>query len=116
MRLAWGQQPNGLIATVGGHEMYHHGICTLMLAEVAGMTDAPLGKDIRAALEKAVAVLLEAQRTTGPHAGGWRYRVSGTDADMSVTGWQLMALRAAKNLGSQNNRRPACQIGHVSWS
>src|SRR5690349_11901773 len=32
------QQPNGKIATAGGHEMYHHGICSLMLAEAAGMT------------------------------------------------------------------------------
>jgi hypothetical protein len=93
------QQPNGLIATAGGHEMYHHGICTLMLAEVAGMTDAALGKEVRAALQKAVPVLLAAQRTAGPHAGGWRYRIDSPDADLSVTGWQLMALRAANNLG-----------------
>lgn len=93
------QQPNGLIATTGGHEMYHHGICTLMLAEVAGMTDSQLGKEVRTALEKAVAVLLEGQRMTGPNAGGWRYRVESLDADLSVTGWQLLALRAAKNLG-----------------
>jgi hypothetical protein len=93
------QLPNGLIATAGGHELYHHGICTLMLAEVAGMTDAALGKEVRAALRKAVPVLLEAQRTEGTHAGGWRYRVSGNDADLSVTGWQLLALRAAHNLG-----------------
>src|SRR6266481_6147430 len=36
------QHTNGLIAAEGGHEMYHHGICTLMLAEVAGMTDGKL--------------------------------------------------------------------------
>ncbi len=93
------QQPNGLIAAVGGHEMYHHGICTLMLAEVAGMTQGKLAQDVRVKLEKAVAVVLKAQRKNGNAAGGWRYRVVGTDADMSVTGWQLLALRAAKNLG-----------------
>jgi hypothetical protein len=93
------QQPNGLIAAAAGHEMYHHGICTLMLAEVAGMTDAKLGAEVRQRLEKAVKVILQAQRTSGPHRGGWRYRVVGSDADMSVTGWQLLALRAAKNLG-----------------
>ena len=37
------QKKNGLIATEGGQEMYQHGISTLMLAEVAGMTDAELG-------------------------------------------------------------------------
>jgi hypothetical protein len=94
------QHPGGLLANAGGHEMYHHGIATLMLAEVAGMTDAKLGKDVRRALEKAVALILKAQRTQAQHAGGWRYRVTHYDgSDMSVTGWQLMALRAAKNLG-----------------
>ena len=36
---------------------------------------------------------------TGRDAGGWRYSVYGSDADLSVTGWQLLALRAAKNVG-----------------
>jgi hypothetical protein len=93
------QQPNGLIATVGGHEMYHHGICTLMLAEVAGMTQGKLAHEVKTKLEKAIEVILKAQRTTGHYAGGWRYRIASQDADMSVTGWQLLALRAAKNLG-----------------
>jgi hypothetical protein len=95
------QQPGGLIATEGSQEMYHHGICTLMLAEVAGMTDGPLGDQVRAALERAVAVILRAQRKgTGAERGGWRYRVLHTGgSDISVTGWQIMALRAAKNLG-----------------
>jgi hypothetical protein len=95
------QQANGLIASEGGHEMYHHGICTLMLAEVAGMTEGPLADDVRKKLEKAVAVILKGQRkdTSGVHRGGWRYNVNGYDSDISVTGWQVMALRAAKNLG-----------------
>jgi squalene cyclase len=97
------QQPNGLIATDGGHEMYQHGIATLMLAEVAGMTDGELGKEVRKKLEKAVAIILKAQRGgKGADRGGWRYHVQPTDnpnSDMSVTGWQLMALRATKNLG-----------------
>jgi Prenyltransferase and squalene oxidase repeat len=98
------QQPNGLIASDGSHEMYHHGISTLMLAEVAGMTDGPLAEEVRRKLEKAVAVILVAQRASGVDKGGWRYRVAasridGQDADISLTGWQVMALRAAKNLG-----------------
>ena len=40
--------------------MYHHGIATLMLAEVAGMTDGDLGGEVRRALEKAVALILQA--------------------------------------------------------
>ena len=95
------QRENGLIASDGGHEMYHHGICTLMLAEAAGMTDGKLGEEIRKKLVKAVDVILKAQRTeNGPERGGWRYQVVHIGgSDMSVTGWQLMALRAAKNVG-----------------
>lgn len=94
------QQPNGLIATQAGHVMYHHGICTLMLAEVAGMTDGDLAKDVKKGLEKAVAVILKSQRIHKPHRGGWRYTTSAeSDSDISVTGWQVMALRAAKNVG-----------------
>jgi hypothetical protein len=95
------QKVNGLIAVSGGHEMYHHGIATLMLAEVAGMTDGELAVEVRHKLAKAVAIILRAQRTgTGQAAGGWRYQVAHVGgSDLSVTGWQLMALRAAKNLG-----------------
>jgi hypothetical protein len=94
------QNPNGLIASAAGQqEMYHHGICTLMLAEVAGMCDAELGARVRKKLEKGIEVILQAQRQRGEHIGGWRYRVQALDGDISVTGWQVMALRAAKNLG-----------------
>jgi len=94
------QQANGLLASEGGHEMYHHGIATLMLAEVGGMCEGALARDVRKGLEKAIQVILKAQRTQGEHRGGWRYRITHYDgSDISVTGWQLMALRASKNLG-----------------
>ncbi len=97
-----GQRGNGLFGSIGQYEMYQHGICTLMLAEVAGMTaDKSLAQEIRDKLVKAVTLILRAQRRPnhGVHRGGWRYRIGSTDSDMSVTGWQLMALRAAKNVG-----------------
>jgi prenyltransferase/squalene oxidase-like repeat protein len=80
-------------------QMYHQGICTLMLAEAAGMTDAKLGAEVRAGLGKAVKVILKAQATEGTDRGGWRYNVDSNAGDVSVTGWQILALRAAKNLG-----------------
>jgi hypothetical protein len=89
----------GIIATETNYTMYHHGICTLMLAEVAGMTGDRQGAEVRRALEKAVDVILRAQRTAGLHEGGWRYHVGKEDGDISVAAWQLLALRAAKNLG-----------------
>jgi hypothetical protein len=94
------QQPNGLIGADAYFEMYQHGICTLMLAEVVGMTDGKQADEVRQRLEKAVQVILRAQRSGGNHRGGWRYRAfQGDDGDISVTGWQLMSLRAAKNVG-----------------
>lgn len=92
------QKPNGILAS-DGLEMYHHGIGTLMLAEVCGMLDRERGSAVRKAVEKGVLLILKAQRTKGPHRGGWRYKAGQDDADMSITGWQIMALRAAKNLG-----------------
>ena len=51
-------------------------------------------------LEKAVRVILKAQvKGNGHHQGGWRYRVDSNDADLSVTSWQVMALRGARNIG-----------------
>lgn len=56
------QQPSGLFAANGGHEMYQHGISTLMLAEVFGMTDAALGKELKPKLEKGVQLILRAKK------------------------------------------------------
>ena len=52
---------------------------------------------------QAVRVILPAQRTkaNSPHDGGWRYHVAGGDADLSITGWQVAALRAAKDAGCE---------------
>ncbi|NQV25986.1 MAG: terpene cyclase/mutase family protein [Rhodopirellula sp.] len=85
----------------GSGPMYTHGICTLMLAEVAGMVDASLSDRVRQSLERAIRLILKAQAVPKgqSHAGGWRYHASSNDSDLSVTGWQLLALRAAKNIG-----------------
>jgi hypothetical protein len=96
------QLRNGLFAPINGgnHEMYYHGICTLMLAEVAGMMpDIRESRELKEHLQDAVKIILVGQRKQGDDRGGWRYRVQGFDSDMSVTGWQLMALRASRNLG-----------------
>ena len=76
--------------------MYCHGISTLMLAEVAGMVPDPVLADrVQKALAHAVDVIVKAQDVKkGPeHAGGWRYQPNSNDSDISVTGWQVMALR-----------------------
>lgn len=77
-------------------QMYEHGFGTLFLAELSGMlpsTDRQ--RRLRDLLEKAVGVSLRSQN----REGGWRYLPRVSDADVSVTVAQLMALRAAKNAG-----------------
>jgi hypothetical protein len=99
------QQQNGLLVSQTSHgPMYCHGISTLMLAEVAGMTPEPqLGDRVRAALVRGVKLIVAAQSVpkSADHAGGWRYQPTSNDSDISVTGWQLMALRAAKAAGCE---------------
>lgn len=85
----------------GDHGMYSHGISTLMLAEVVGMLKKDQRKRCRETLEKAIRLILVAQNLTksSRNAGGWRYSHTARDSDLSVTGWQLLALRAAKDVG-----------------
>ncbi|MFO0957332.1 MAG: prenyltransferase/squalene oxidase repeat-containing protein [Isosphaeraceae bacterium] len=97
------QKPNGLLVSNTSHgPLYCHGISTLMLAEVIGLsTDEALAGRCRKSLAKAVELLLKAQAVAKnpDHAGGWRYQPTSHDSDLSVTGWQLIALRAAKDAG-----------------
>jgi hypothetical protein len=97
------QRSDGMLIAGSSHgPMYCHGISTLMLAEVVGMTPDPaLADQARQALTRAVRLILMAQNLPkGPdHAGGWRYQPTSRDSDISVSGWQLMALRAAKSAG-----------------
>lgn len=90
------QESSGAFTTRG--QMYEHGIVTLLLAEVVGMTDH---RRARQALERAVALTLRAQNVSksARDAGGWRYTPNSSDSDLSVTAWQMLALRAARNAG-----------------
>jgi hypothetical protein len=83
---------NGLIASGTAPPMYQHGLATLALAELYGMTRRP---DIRQRLEAAVGLIVRTQND----AGGWRYQPVKADADMSVTVMQIVALKAAMNAG-----------------
>ena len=75
-----------------GRSMYEHGLGTLALSEVWGMTSR---KDVRDALKLAVDVILKSQNGQG----GWRYNPRPADADLSVTVMQIVALASAKEAG-----------------
>ena len=96
------QEDNGMLVHKRSHgPMYSHGISTLMLAEAVGMMGESDAPDVRRALERAIKLILEAQdvRKDQRHVGGWRYQVDSRDSDLSVTAWQVLALRAAKDVG-----------------
>jgi hypothetical protein len=83
---------DGYLVGAHGGNMYCHGMATLALAELWGMT----GDDrIKPVLKKAVQLIVRCQNPQG----GWRYQPAPNDADISVTIMQVMALRAAKNGG-----------------
>lgn len=91
-------------AGVGETAFYNHAISSLMLSELYGMSEAPESDRLRLAIVQALAVTLETQRWPKDHPedrNGWRYAndVSDMDSDLSVTGWQLMFLRSARNAG-----------------
>jgi hypothetical protein len=69
--------------------LYSHGIATMALCEAVGMT----GDDIiRPAAERACRFVTASQH---PDRGGWRYTPR-SDADLSVSGWMLVALRSGQ--------------------
>jgi Prenyltransferase and squalene oxidase repeat len=93
---------DGYIGRIDGSRMYGQGIVTLALSEAYGVEHDPQQRvRIRAAIELSVSVILKAQQVEKPepHAGGWRYEPQSTDSDLSLVGWNLLALRAARNIG-----------------
>ncbi len=115
------QGSGGLIAQAGkpatGEDyasrtgMYNHAISGVVLCEAYGMMDARTNARIRVAIDAALDFSYKMQRTPKRNPsdiGGWRYlhRRSADDSDLSVTSWQLMFLRAAKNAGFDVPRGP----------
>jgi hypothetical protein len=80
---------------------YNHAIAGLMLGEAYGQVSGKRAREVRAALDKALQFTRKLQtRPKNPaDAGGWGYfRPQGDlDGDLSITAWQVMFLRSAKN-------------------
>jgi len=105
------QQADGLLAYSGGGAYrstsgktanYNHAIAALMLTEVYGMTDRTRAARLKPAILAALNFTRRNQtlpKQSPSEVGGWRYLYSDTygESDLSVTAWQLMFLRSAKN-------------------
>ena len=113
------QKQNGLLALLaddtpqlsrqggsglGTNIAYNHAISSLMLSELYGMSQPQRARRMKGAIEKALAATLKMQRWPKDKEvdkGGWRYLDDRdeSDSDLSVTGWELMFLRSARNAG-----------------
>lgn len=93
---------DGYYGNRDGSRMYGHGIIALMLTEMIGMgaNDAQ-DRLLLSRCQRAIDLILSAQAQKKPkqYMGGWRYTPNSNDADLSVSVWQLMALRSANNDG-----------------
>ncbi|MGB7160868.1 MAG: prenyltransferase/squalene oxidase repeat-containing protein [Tepidisphaeraceae bacterium] len=93
---------DGYFGKVDGSRMYGQGIVVTALCEAYGLEhDAARRAAMRAVLVKALKVILDAQavKKDPAHAGGWRYEPTSADSDLSVTAWNAIALRAARDIG-----------------
>ncbi|HVJ87084.1 MAG TPA: hypothetical protein VM452_15625, partial [Caulifigura sp.] len=99
------QKPGGFIGndpggkrgeTVPGNMagMYGHAMATFALAEAYAMSrDHVEARRLRTAVERGIAFILASQLEDG----GWRYfQYQTLGGDMSIFGWQLMALKSAQ--------------------
>lgn len=93
---------DGYYGKIDHSRMYGHGIVTLALIEAWGVEPEPERRRImRQAIQHAIQVILDAQAVTKtpPWVGGWRYEPQSPDSDLSLSGWNALALRAAQKAG-----------------
>ena len=95
--------------TFGTAQLYQHAIATLGVIEaLVDFGDTGL----EPVAEGAIQLILRSQNTEhkpetlqgpippdAPHYGSWRYEPDDVDGDISVSAWQVLALRAALNAG-----------------
>ncbi|MES2571541.1 MAG: prenyltransferase/squalene oxidase repeat-containing protein [Verrucomicrobiota bacterium] len=102
------QQQGGLLAVAGGGSSssgktanYNHAIAGLMLTEVYGLTSRTQAAKVKPAILNALAFSRKVQtlpKTAPQDTGGWRYlNGQSNDSDLSVTSWQVMFMRSARN-------------------
>jgi len=86
-------KPDGDIRTGNSNNgMYDQGIAGMTLCEAYGISRDPA---LLAPASNVVAFIARAQNKDG----GWRYQPGAQDSDLSVFGWQFMALHSARTAG-----------------
>jgi hypothetical protein len=124
------QKPNGLVALiapqgetisrqvnhlVGSTAAYNHAIASLALSENYSLGGSAVAEELAPVIEHALEASLQMQKWQKRRRvdeGGWRYvnvTAAGSeamDSDLSVTGWDLMSLRSAKNAGFDVPQEP----------
>ena len=95
--LAAQQQEDGSLAGEANYyaRMYSHGIATYALAEALALEGDRPDPGLRRAVRKAVDYIVAQQYPDG----GWRYSQRFRTGDVSMFGWQCMALKSADNAG-----------------
>lgn len=88
-RLIEWQRTDGSFDRTDRGQMYAHGLATIALCEAFALTH---DRKLLVPAQTAVQYIVAAQH----RRGGWRYK-PGMEGDMSVVGWQLMALRSAQS-------------------
>ncbi len=107
------QQPDGLLCyerpgplwqsyEASHTASYNHGIAGLMLGEVYGQVTDQRAQAVKQTIEKALKFTrqLQLRRKAADDTGGWRYlriKPNESDSDLSITTWQLMFMRSARN-------------------
>ena len=123
------QRNDGLLAggprgrnVTGKTAMYNHAIAGLMLSQAYGMVNRDRAEEIATVIPKALAFTRKRQTLPKSHSqevGGWRYLYNSTpESDLSVTGWQMMFMRSAKNAGfdvPQQHIDDALKYVHACW-
>ncbi|MEZ6105636.1 MAG: hypothetical protein R3B96_05840 [Pirellulaceae bacterium] len=97
-------KPSGYLVRTGAGKMYAHCISTLFLSEVSGMVEPDRQAKIDEVLPRALQLIVDAQAVQKQEQfqGGWRYEPTSNDADLSLTGWAVMALRSARLNGRKS--------------
>jgi hypothetical protein len=96
---------------IGTPAAYNHAISSLLLSELYGMNSGQQARRLESGINKSLAVTLEMQawqKDNRLDRGGWRYLHDRDElgSDLSVTGWQLMFLRSARNAGFDVRKEP----------